>query len=85
MEFLPDGDYYLDDATGDVYKKSSGTYPVVANIKGSTGATGPSGAAGATGATGAMGPAGATGATGPTGPTGATGELYAKVGDGMKG
>jgi hypothetical protein len=37
------GDYYLDTATGDVYKKAAGTYSVVGNIKGPTGATGPAG------------------------------------------
>jgi hypothetical protein len=55
------GDYYLDDATGDVYLRSVGFYSLVANIKGATGATGatgPTGATGATGSTGATGPAG---------------------------
>jgi hypothetical protein len=33
-----DGDYYLDDATGDVYLKASGSYSIVANIKGPAGA-----------------------------------------------
>lgn len=37
------GDFYLDDATGDVYQKAAGAYTVVANIKGATGATGPEG------------------------------------------
>lgn len=50
------GDYYLDTATGDVYKKASGSYSVVGNIKGPTGATGATGSTGATGATGAAGP-----------------------------
>ncbi len=44
-----DGDYYLDDATGDVYLKAAGSYSVVANIKGATGATGAAGANGAPG------------------------------------
>jgi hypothetical protein len=35
-----DGDYYLDDDTGEVYEKSGGTYSVVADI---TGPAGPSG------------------------------------------
>lgn len=36
-----DGDYYLNDTNGDVYKKASGTWgSPVANIKGATGATG---------------------------------------------
>jgi len=41
-----DGDYYLDDATGDVYTKAGGTWSVTANIKGPTGATGPTGPSG---------------------------------------
>ena len=49
-----DGDYYLNNTTGDVYKRTAGAYAVVASIRGTTGATG---------ATGATGPAGATGAT----------------------
>jgi hypothetical protein len=57
------GDYYLDTATGDVYKKAAGTYSVVGNIKGPTGATGSQGATGNTGATGATG-AGGLGAVG---------------------
>lgn len=32
-----DGDFYLDDATGDVYQKSGGTYSIVANITGPEG------------------------------------------------
>jgi len=70
------GDYYLDDATGDVYEKAAGTYSVVANIVGPTGATGATGATGPQGATGATG---STGATGPTGPAGAEGELQPDV------
>lgn len=38
-----DGDYYLDDNTGLVYRKAAGVYTVVANITGPTGATGPQG------------------------------------------
>jgi hypothetical protein len=37
------GDFYLEDVTGDVYQKAAGVYSVVANIKGPTGATGPEG------------------------------------------
>lgn len=36
------GDYYLENASGDVYKKTTGTWSVVANIKGPTGASGTS-------------------------------------------
>ena len=46
-----DTDLYLNTATEDVYQRSSGTYSLVTNIKGTTGATG---------ATGATGPAGAS-------------------------
>lgn len=41
------GDYYLDDATGDVYWKSSGVYAIVANFLGPTGPAGPAGSPGA--------------------------------------
>jgi len=41
-----DGDYYLNTTTGDVYKKASGSYSVVGNLRGPTGATGPSGSSG---------------------------------------
>jgi hypothetical protein len=51
-----DGDFYLDDATGDVYQKAGGSYSVVANIKGATGAAGADGTDGADGAPGAAGP-----------------------------
>lgn len=47
-----DGDFYLNDADGDVYLKAGGSYSVVANIKGPTGNTG---------ATGSQGPAGSNG------------------------
>lgn len=47
------GDYYLDDATGNIYLKATNTYSFVANIKGNTGETGATGQAGATGQTGA--------------------------------
>lgn len=43
------GDYYLNDANGDVYFKASGSWSVVANIKGATGSTGSAGAAGSDG------------------------------------
>jgi hypothetical protein len=42
-----DGDYYLDDVMGDVYHKVSGSYGVVANVKGPQGPNG-SGAPGST-------------------------------------
>lgn len=42
-----DGDFYLNTTNGDVYYKSSGTYSVVANIKGPPGDPGDPGPAGA--------------------------------------
>jgi hypothetical protein len=56
-----DGDYYLDDATGNLWQRQSGHYAIVANIKGPQGIQGVAGPAG---------PAGPTGSTGPAGPTG---------------
>jgi hypothetical protein len=50
------GDFYLNDATSDVYVKSAGVYSLTVNIKGATGAQGPQGQAGATGDTGPEGP-----------------------------
>jgi len=49
------GDYYLDDATGDVYLRTAAVYSAVANILGPQGPTGPAGATGPTGSTGATG------------------------------
>lgn len=49
------GDYWLDTATSDLYKKSNGTYLVTANLKGATGATGAAGANGADGAAASVG------------------------------
>ena len=46
------GDYYLNDLTGDVYLRTSSIYSIVANIEGAPGATG---AAGPTGPTGPQG------------------------------
>ncbi|MBK7762937.1 MAG: collagen-like protein [Bacteroidetes bacterium] len=63
------GDYYLNTITDDVYLKTSGTYAIVANIKGATGATGPQGPAGVPGATGPAGPSGAAGMNGINGST----------------
>jgi hypothetical protein len=37
------GDYYLDDATGNVYLRTAGTYSVTANVKGATGPAGDAG------------------------------------------
>lgn len=43
-----DGDFYLDDANGDVYQRAAGTYSVVANIKGVQGDPGTNGTNGTT-------------------------------------
>jgi len=43
------GDYYLNDANGDLYLKSGGTYAIVFNIKGATGANGTNGTNGTNG------------------------------------
>jgi hypothetical protein len=74
------GDYYLDNATGNVYTKTNGTtWVLISNIIGPQGPTGavgtqgPIGLTGATGLTGPQGPQGPIGLTGPVGPTGATG------------
>jgi parallel beta-helix repeat protein len=71
-----DNDYYLNNSTWDIYRKSSGSWVLIGNIKGATGATGAQGAqgsAGSAGATGPQGPQGSAGATGSQGPAGATG------------
>jgi hypothetical protein len=74
-----ENDFYLDLLTGDVYKKISGAYAVVMNLKGDkgdkgdTGAQGPIGLTGPTGDTGAQGAIGATGFQGETGPAGLAG------------
>ena len=58
-----DGDFYLDTATGDVYKKVSGSWGAkLMTISGAQGVQGPAGPQGPTGATGATGPAGPAGA-----------------------
>ena len=78
-----DGDLYLNNATGDVYQRASGSWAHTADLsgpqgpKGDTGAAGAQGAKGDTGATGAQGPKGDTGATGATGPQGAKGDTGA--------
>jgi hypothetical protein len=73
------GDYYLNDTTGDVYLKASGAYSIVANIKGATGSTGATGGTGAPGATGAAGAAGSVWRDGsgvPSNALGINGDYY---------
>lgn len=58
-----DGDFYLDNLTGDVYQKAAGVYSVVTNITGPTGSPGAKGDKGDKGDTGAPGPNAITSAT----------------------
>lgn len=69
-----DGDFYLNTATFDVYKKASGSWSKTGNIKGATGATGPKGDTGAQGLKGDIGPQGPQGKQGIQGPKGADGD-----------
>lgn len=70
-----DGDVYLNTSNGNIYKKNSGTWSLLMNIKG---AKGDKGDTGATGATGTKGTDGATWLLGAVAPTteGKTGDLY---------
>ena len=62
-----DGDYFLNTASGDWFKKVSGSWGVaIGNLTGPVGATGPAGADGATGPAGADGATILHGATDPT-------------------
>lgn len=88
------GDWYLNDASGDVYEKTAAsTWTLRDNLtgpsgpQGATGSTGPTGPQGNTGSTGPTGPQGNTGATGPTGPSGfgATGPTGPAGADGATG
>jgi len=71
-----DGDYYLDTADCDVYKKTSGSWAVICNIKGETGAAGTAGETGATGAQGEKGDTGSNGASGNLAPDWAADTAY---------
>jgi hypothetical protein len=74
-----DGDYYYRTATGDIYKKVSGTWGTIGNI------TGPTGAAGAAGTNGTNGTNGATwysGSAAPAGGTGVDGDFYFRTATG---
>lgn len=76
------GDYYINTATWDVYKKASETWSKSGNIKGAkgdTGATGPAGAKGETGAKGAAGTQGPQGAQGEKGDPFAIAKTYASI------
>ena len=70
------GDYYLDNATGNVYTKTNGTtWVLISNITGPQGTAGVAGPQGPIGLTGPQGLAGAAGAAGPQGPIGLTGPV----------
>lgn len=73
------GDFYLNTTTSDVYKKTSGAWAVVVNIKGPTGATGAAGTNGATWLSGSGVPASATGANGDFYLNTATSDVYKKT------
>lgn len=61
-----EGDYWLNDATGDVYQKVSGVYTIVANLKGAPGTNGTNGTNGKDGTNGTNGTNGANGTNGNT-------------------
>jgi hypothetical protein len=65
-----DGDYYLDNATGNVYQRSTGVYGLSSNIQG------PAGPTGAAGAAGAAGSVWRNGTSAPTSGLGINGDLY---------
>ncbi len=69
-----DGDAYLDTNTGNVYKRTGGTWSApLGSILGPQGPTGAAGATGAQGPQGDPGPMGPQGPEGPQGPQGDTG------------
>lgn len=74
-----DGDFYFDTSTDDVYERASGTYTIIANIKGSQGPAGADGADGTNGTDGTNGVDGATwrdGSGAPSNALGVDGDYY---------
>lgn len=67
------GDYYLDNTSGNVYRRTFNSYIYVSNIKGSMGDAGVTGATGVTGSTGATGATGTDGTNGVDGANGTNG------------
>jgi len=67
-----DGDFYFETDTDKIWKKTSGTWAVIATVTGDVGPAGPAGP---------VGPVGPSG--GPVGPTGATGATGVSQGGGM--
>lgn len=62
-----DGDFYFRTSTGDVYKKVTGSWGIIANITGPAGPTGPQGATGPQGTAGTNGTNGMNGTDGDDG------------------
>jgi hypothetical protein len=74
-----DGDYYLDTDNGDVYTKSSGSWSVTGNIKGTTGAAGIDGTDGIDGTNGSVWH---SGSGVPDDGTGINGDYYLRTSNG---
>ncbi len=88
VSFGVDGDMYLDSASGNFYKKESGTWNLKGNLRGPqgpVGSQGPQGIQGPAGTPGAQGPQGETGPQGPQGPQGLVGPAGADGVDGTDG
>lgn len=69
-------DFYLNSTNGDVYEKQSGSWVLVANIKGQQGDPGVAGAAGPAGVAGQNGATWFSAAGAPSGGTGVNGDFY---------
>lgn len=68
-----DGDYYLNTATGDVYRRTGGVYVLFANLRGPQGLAGTNGTNGIQGVPGTPGTNGTNGAPGAPGTPGSNG------------
>lgn len=77
-----DNDYYINTSTGDIYNKVSGTWVLIANLKGDTGATGAAGNDGASGEPGAAGATWSDGYGAPSSGLGANGDFYLDLSSG---
>ncbi len=88
VSFGIDGDMYLDSASGNFYKKESGTWNLKGNLRGPqgpAGAQGPQGVQGPAGTPGIQGPQGEQGPAGPAGPQGPAGAPGTPGADGEDG
>lgn len=74
------GDYYLNNANGDVYTKSGGSWSVIGNIKGPAGTNGTNGTNGATWYTGSGAPSAGLGVNGDLYLNTANSDVYQKSG-----